>query len=106
MHLRRGRKRLGVSETRSQPIQQRETQGRASFRRRLRQSGAANPRGGKPMIRRSIRLDALHLNAKQHVLLESVLLAVVHTEVRTIEAPARVGATNLLLEHGMVDTFE
>jgi hypothetical protein len=50
------------------------------------------------MIRHSIRLDALHLNAKQYVLLESVLLAVVHTKLRAIEAAARVGATNLLLE--------
>src|SRR5882762_9649638 len=59
-----------------------------------------------PRARGSISLDALYLNAEQNVLLESVLLAVVHAEVRAIEAAARVGAADLLLEHGMLDAFE
>src|ERR1700730_7790512 len=56
--------------------------------------------------RNSIGLDGLHLNAQEYVLVESILLGVVHTEVRAIEAAAGVGAADLLLEHRMVDAFK
>src|SRR6266404_5532573 len=56
--------------------------------------------------RRSIGLDALYLNAQQHILLETHLLAVVHTEFRAIEAAARVGAAHVLLDYGVLDALE
>src|SRR6266404_3713624 len=56
--------------------------------------------------RSSIGLDALYLNAQQHILLETYLLAVVHTEIRAIEAAARVGAAHVLLDYGVLDALE
>jgi hypothetical protein len=54
----------------------------------------------------SIYLDAFDLNAQQHVLIEAVLLAVVHAEIRTIERTCGVRAADLFLEHRMLDALE
>src|ERR1700692_3574215 len=55
---------------------------------------------------RSVGLDGLHLNTEEYVLVKSILLGVVHTEVRAIEVAAGVGAAHLFLEHWMLDAFK
>ena len=53
-----------------------------------------------------VQPDAFYLNSQQHVLLESILFAVIHAEIRAVEGARGVGAANLLLEHGMIKAFE
>jgi hypothetical protein len=55
---------------------------------------------------RLVQPDAFYLNSQQHVLFESILLAVIHAEIRAVEGARSVGAANLLLEHGMIKAFE
>ena len=56
--------------------------------------------------RRLVQLDSFDLNSKQHILLKSVLFAVVHAKVSAIEGAHRVGAADLLLEHRVLKAFE
>jgi hypothetical protein len=63
--------------------------------------------GDPPGCREDLVLpDAFNLNSEQDILLKSILLAVIHTEVSAIEGAHRVGAADLLLEHGVLKTFE
>jgi hypothetical protein len=46
------------------------------------------------------------LNPQEHVLLKSILLAVIHSEVGPIEGADSVGTADLLLEHRVLKAFE
>ena len=58
------------------------------------------------LSRGSVRLDPLDLYAQQHILLESILLAIVHAKVGAVEGAAGICTADLLLEHGVLKAFE
>src|ERR1700683_741262 len=96
-----------VSQNGPEPSPEIERPGAARFQ--LRGDGSrVHPlvgRNPKPSLR-LVQPDAFYLNSQQHVLLESILLAVIHAEIRAVEGARSIGAAHFLLEHGMIKAFK